>query len=250
MLLTGENDRMMKRPAKEKHLVTDHSLTITFPSEATALLLLSGDWTLDTVYQEWESVRRELEHHHSLQEIHLDGQALGLWDSNLLALLQSLGGFVAQRGIRLDLSNLPEGVQRLLTLSQAVPERAGAGRTERQASLLYRVGELTLGQWRDFLLLNAFVGELILSLGRLLSGRANFRRVDLFRFLQSAGPEALPIVTLIGLLVGAVLAFVGAVQLQMFGAEIYVANLVALGSVREMGAMMTAIIMAGRTGSA
>ncbi|MGD9164649.1 MAG: ABC transporter permease, partial [Chromatiales bacterium] len=74
--------------------------------------------------------------------------------------------------------------------------------------------------------------------------------IDLLRFLQSAGPEALPIVSLIGVLVGAVLAFVGAVQLQMFGAEIYVANLVGLGSVREMGAMMTAIIMAGRTGSA
>jgi phospholipid/cholesterol/gamma-HCH transport system permease protein len=87
-------------------------------------------------------------------------------------------------------------------------------------------------------------------MGRLLRGRASFRSVDLLRFLQSAGPEALPIVTLIGLLVGAVLAFVGAVQLQMFGAEIYVANLVGLGSVREMGAMMTAIIMAGRTGSA
>jgi phospholipid/cholesterol/gamma-HCH transport system permease protein len=98
--------------------------------------------------------------------------------------------------------------------------------------------------------INQFVGELVLSFARLLTGRASFRRIELLGFLQSAGPEALPIVTLIGLLVGAVLAFVGAVQLQMFGAEIYVANLVGLGSVREMGAMMTAIIMAGRTGSA
>lgn len=240
----------MKSPAKENHPVTDQSLTISYPSEDVALLVFSGDWTLDTAHQGWESVRHKLEHRQSLREIHLDGRALGQWDSKLLTLLQGLSGFVSQRDIRLDLTHLPEGVRRLLALSQAVPERAQGGHAEQPLSLLYRVGEFTLDQWRDLLQFNAFVGELFLSLGRLLRGRASFRGVDLLRFLQSAGPEALPIVTLIGLLVGAVLAFVGAVQLQMFGAEIYVANLVALGSVREMGAMMTAIIMAGRTGSA
>ncbi len=240
----------MKSPAKENHPVTDQSLTISYPSEDVALLVFSGDWTLDTAHQGWESVRHKLEHRQSLREIHLDGRALGQWDSKLLTLLQGLSGFVSQRDIRLDLTHLPEGVRRLLALSQAVPERAQSGHAEQPLSLLYRVGEFTLDQWRDLLQFNAFVGELFLSLGRLLRGRASFRGVDLLRFLQSAGPEALPIVTLIGLLVGAVLAFVGAVQLQMFGAEIYVANLVALGSVREMGAMMTAIIMAGRTGSA
>ncbi len=240
----------MKSPAKENHPVTDQSLTISYPSEDVALLVFSGDWTLDTAHQGWESVRHKLEHRQSLREIHLDGRALGQWDSKLLTLLQGLSGFVSQRDIRLDLTHLPEGVRRLLALSQAVPERAQSGHAEQPLSLLYRVGEFTLDQWRDLLQFNAFVGELFFSLGRLLRGRASFRGVDLLRFLQSAGPEALPIVTLIGLLVGAVLAFVGAVQLQMFGAEIYVANLVALGSVREMGAMMTAIIMAGRTGSA
>jgi phospholipid/cholesterol/gamma-HCH transport system permease protein len=60
----------------------------------------------------------------------------------------------------------------------------------------------------------------------------------------------LPIVSLISLLVGLILAFVGAIQLEMFGAQIYVANLVGIATAREMGAMMTAIIMAGRTGAA
>jgi phospholipid/cholesterol/gamma-HCH transport system permease protein len=230
--------------------VTDHPLKISYPSDDAALLALSGDWTIGTLHVEWETVCRELESRQSLREIRLDARALGDWDSKLLTLLQNLSDFVSQREIRLDLTNLPDGAQRLLSLSQAVPERAGARRRERRDSLLYRLGELTLDLWRETLRFNAFVGELILSMGRLLSGRASFRSVDLLRFLQSAGPEALPIVTLIGLLVGAVLAFVGAVQLQMFGAEIYVANLVGLGSVREMGAMMTAIIMAGRTGSA
>lgn len=230
--------------------MTDHALTISFPSDGAALLTLSGDWTIGTVQAAWEPLRRELEGRQPLREIRLDARALGAWDSRLLTLLQNLSGFAGAQAISLDLATLPDGARRLLALSQAVPERSGARRTDRRVSLLHHLGEATLDLWRELLRFNAFVGELTLSLGRLLRGRASFRGIDLLRFLQSAGPEAVPIVTLIGLLVGAVLAFVGAVQLQMFGAEIYVANLVGLGAVREMGAMMTAIIMAGRTGSA
>jgi phospholipid/cholesterol/gamma-HCH transport system permease protein len=89
----------------------------------------------------------------------------------------------------------------------------------------------------------------MLSLGRLVRGRARFRRVDLFLIVQACSAEALPIVTLISVLVGMILAFVGAVQLSRFGAQIYVADLVAIAMVREMGCIMTGIIMAGRTGS-
>ncbi|MCU7796034.1 MAG: ABC transporter permease [Candidatus Thiodiazotropha sp. (ex Semelilucina semeliformis)] len=230
--------------------VNAQSLKITYPSAGTALLVLNGDWTLDKAQLDWHVLQRDLESRDALREIRLESQALGEWDSRLLTLLQNLCDFVAEREISLDLSTLPDGATRLLNLSHAVPEREGAKRSQKRVSPLNRLGELTLNAWHELLTFNAFVGELILSFGRLLSGRASFRWIDLLRFLQSAGPEALPIVTLIGVLVGAVLAFVGAVQLQMFGAEIYVANLVGLGSVREMGAMMTAIIMAGRTGSA
>jgi len=83
-----------------------------------------------------------------------------------------------------------------------------------------------------------------------LGGRASFRRVDLFLFLQEAGSQALPIVSLISMLVGLILAFVGAIQLKTFGAQIYVADLVGIAMVRVMGAIMTGIIVAGRTGAA
>jgi phospholipid/cholesterol/gamma-HCH transport system permease protein len=96
----------------------------------------------------------------------------------------------------------------------------------------------------------AFTGEATLSLGRMLTGRARYRGVDLWLAVQETGANALPIVTLISVLVGMILAFVGAVQLREFGAGIYVADLVGLAMAREMGAMMTAIIMAGRTGAA
>ena len=85
---------------------------------------------------------------------------------------------------------------------------------------------------------------------RLFRMKVRFRAVDLFLLIQQCGAEALPIVTLISFLVGVILAFVGAVQLKQFGAQIYVADLVGIAMVREMGAMMTGIIMAGRTGAA
>jgi phospholipid/cholesterol/gamma-HCH transport system permease protein len=94
-----------------------------------------------------------------------------------------------------------------------------------------------------------FLGETVLAFGAFLRGRARFRGRDLFQAVESAGVGALGIVALINFLIGAVLAFVGAVQLQQFGATIYVASLVAIGVTRELGALMTGIVMAGRTGA-
>jgi phospholipid/cholesterol/gamma-HCH transport system permease protein len=96
----------------------------------------------------------------------------------------------------------------------------------------------------------SFIGEITLSLFALMRGKARFRWVDLWRNIQDCGPSALPIVTLISLLVGLILAFVGAIQLALFGAQIYIADLVGLGMTREMGGLMAAIIMSGRTGAA
>jgi phospholipid/cholesterol/gamma-HCH transport system permease protein len=83
-----------------------------------------------------------------------------------------------------------------------------------------------------------------------VTGRARYRRIDLATAIQDCGAKAFGIVSLISFLVGVILAFMGAVQLEQFGAAIYVADLVGIGMVRDMGAMMTAIIMAGRTGAA
>jgi phospholipid/cholesterol/gamma-HCH transport system permease protein len=95
-----------------------------------------------------------------------------------------------------------------------------------------------------------FLGEATVALAHAAVGRARFRRVDLMLNIQEAGASALGIVSLISFLIGLILAFVGAIQLRQFGAQIYIADLVAIGMAREMGAMMAAIIMAGRTGAA
>ena len=95
-----------------------------------------------------------------------------------------------------------------------------------------------------------FVGELALSVIRLIRGKAHIRMVEVMQIVQACSWQALPIVSLISLLVGLILAFMGAVQLRLFGAQIYVADLVGIGMAREMGAVMTGVIMAGRTGAA
>jgi phospholipid/cholesterol/gamma-HCH transport system permease protein len=116
--------------------------------------------------------------------------------------------------------------------------------------LLERIGLITLAMWRATPAMLRFLGEVTLSVGRLLRGTAQFRRSDLLLLIQDTGPNALPVVSLISFLVGLIVAYMGAVQLAQFGAQIYIANLVSLGMTREMGALMTGVIMAGRTGAA
>jgi phospholipid/cholesterol/gamma-HCH transport system permease protein len=130
-----------------------------------------------------------------------------------------------------------------------VPEKEGARAVGGEPSFLVRIGRWALESQAGARAAVAFVGEATLSFGRFLRGRANYRRRDLALVVEECGAHALPIVTLINFLVGLIIAFVGAVQLQKFGAGIYVADLVAIATVRELGCIMTGIIMAGRTGS-
>ena len=90
----------------------------------------------------------------------------------------------------------------------------------------------------------------MIAFGNLLRGKAQYRKSDLGLVLESCGGQALPIVSLICFLVGLILAFIGAIQLKLFGAQIYVADLVGIAMVRLMAAIMTGIVMAGRTGGA
>ncbi|NIN34768.1 MAG: ABC transporter permease [Gammaproteobacteria bacterium] len=149
-----------------------------------------------------------------------------------------------------DETGLPEGARRLVALAFAVKEREGARRGHDEKGLLDQVGEATLRTYEEQRNLLRFTGELMLSLSRYLRGKATYLRSDLVLYFQEAGAEALPIVSLISFLIGMIFAFVGVKQLSLFGAGIYTADLVAVAMVREMAAIMTAIIMAGRTGAA
>ncbi len=227
-------------PASLQMHVTDDVLTISF----------SGDWLLGHPLLSGAQVVEQARNQGPVKRVSLAGARLGRWDSGFLLVVRALSAWCRENQLALDAAAIPEGAAGLLHLASAVPERAGAQRGTARENFLTRVGKATLKAWKENEVSLAFLGEFTWSLGRFFRGRARFRRADLWFIIEQCGPQALGIVTTISVLVGAILAFVGAVQLSMFGAEIYVANLVGLGMVMEMGALMTGIILAGRTGAA
>jgi len=226
---------------------TDAPARIAVEGEAEGRTVrLAGDWRLGGAAPAVGDVGARLR---GARTVTFDARELGAWDSSLLSLLLRLDKACKAQGIAVDPAGLPEGVRGLLKLATAVPEQE-THRQERRAPFLERLGRLTLALWTDTLAIVTFLGEAVLLWGRFLTGRARYRRVDLTLNLQQAGAEGLPIVTVINFLIGLILAFVGALQLQKFDAAIYVADLVGIGMAREMAPLMTAIIMSGRTGAA
>jgi phospholipid/cholesterol/gamma-HCH transport system permease protein len=225
-------------------------LNVTTPTADTLLIKLSGEWKITEALPSPSEVWNTLKTSKTIQRITFDTKDLGGWDSGLLTFLIKI--FEASSKIKVEVvkEGLPEGVRRLINLATAVPERQGARKEAKKEAFLSMVGGKAVALYRSFLEILAFLGEASLAFMRLFRGKASFRRSDLSLLLQECGAQAVPIVSLISVLVGLILAFVGAIQLKLFGAQVYVADIVAIGMVRVMGAIMTGIIMAGRTGAA
>lgn len=224
-------------------------LTFTRADDGTLVIGLGGTWSLRDGVPSTDAVAEKLDAEHP-PHVAFDASELGEWDTSLVAFLHAVNVLCQERKIDAEREGLPSGAKRLLALAEAVPERSDAKRGEKPASFFARVGKATIEGVEGTVEMLAFLGESTRSFGRLVTGRAQFRWVDLWLVIQECGAEALPITTLISFMIGLILAFVGAVQLRQFGAEIYVADLVGIAMVREMGAVMTGVIMAGRTGAA
>ena len=213
------------------------------------ILHLSGDWLFQTGIPDIEPLLQKLPSLNP-QKIKFSCEKLGRWDTGLMTFLVGLIQNCHESNIDVIRSSLPDGVQKLLQLSFATPERRGERREILGQPILAKIGNVTIEMHLSWTAMLTFIGDVFVAFINFLRGKAHFRTSDLLFQIEAAGPSALFIVTLISVLVGMILAFVGAVQLRLFGAEIFIANLVGLGMAREMGAMMTAIIMAGRTGAA
>jgi len=217
-----------------------------------AELRLTGDWiACETGIRSAAEVARILDEADE-KTLRLDASSLGRWDSALIAflkMLRDLAGTGRTRPVEIDESGLPDAVRRLLALlSAGAPEAADTAVPH--PSLTTRVGEEYFDAWSITVGVAALVGETALRGAAALAGRTRTRAVDVRRCVREAGAGALGIVALVNGLVGAILAFVGAEELQRFGAGIYVADLVGIAMVREMAAIVTGIVMAGRTGGA
>ena len=213
------------------------------------VLELSGDWRRDGAAPEMQGETPDA------SPVRYVTDHLGDFDSILPAFLLSLlrSGKNPPPGtdpVKPSFDGLPANLQGLMQLALSIPEESDAHQTAKTHLDIKNLGEISISVWDSVLAVAEFVGQSVLALGRFVTGKARFRARDFWLVVQECGAQALPIVSLLSFLTGLILAFVGNVQLANFGASLYVADLVGIAMVREMGVVMTAIIMSGRTGAA
>ncbi len=213
-----------------------------------AVLLMQGDWVFSNTRTSSSTIEEQLKGK-GLKSLSVSAETLSNFDSSAISFLLKCYEFAKEQNIDFDMDSLPEAMSKLMLLATSVESKVDK-QEEKKANLVHRLGSHAINVVGNAKGQFEFIGELVLCFFRLLRGKASFSREDFMLIIQRAGIEALPIVTLISFLIGLILAFVGGVQLAMYGSEIYTADLVGLAMVREMGVIMVGIVMAGRTGAA
>jgi len=179
-----------------------------------------------------------------------EARELGHWDTSLLVFVVQLERMARAYSLPTSRDSLPEGLQRLVDMAFVVPPGAGAIGRESEDGFYVRLGKRVLDIPSRLADVLSFQGALALAFWRLLRGKSDMRLKDLLNAALECGLYALPIIMLTSTLFGMILAFMGAVQLSQFGAQIYVAGLVGIGMLRVMGPVLVGVIMSGRTGAA
>jgi phospholipid/cholesterol/gamma-HCH transport system permease protein len=236
---------------------TNSSTSTTAPevslgrSGQSLVLRLGGNWTVhNTRHREIDAVFSKLDREGPANALQVDMSDVGSWDTSLLVVVARAEDWCRKRNINFLRESLPANVASLVALSEEVQARQTGRETKKASSIFAVLGNKTIAAVEGAGSTLEFTGETVLSFGRILRRKAAFDWRLFWLTMQECSAQALPIVGMISFLTGLIFAFVGAVQLRQFGAGIYVANLVAVAMAREMGAIMTGIIMAGRTGAA
>ena len=231
-------------------LPSSYNLVVREQPPDTLVVKLSGDSREQSKSLDTGVAREALDRANGARVLSFESDGVIGWDSRFVAFIRKCAELCRTRDIAFRDEGLPEGVRRLLVLAQAVPERTDARHESVKPQLLQKLGERAMQGGRGAVEMFTFLGDNLVALVNLFRRRAQFRWSDAFLAMQECGPQALGIVAMINFLVGLILAFVGAIELKRFGASIYVADLVGIATVREMGCIMTGIILSGRTGAA
>ena len=232
-------------------MASDHSRFLNVQVENDVLhVLVSGAWTLDVAIALNDEMRK----------LGARQTAAVSLDASRLTALDSAGAWVLGRTMRalaaggsdIRVTEMRDDYRALLDKTEITdPDFPLSGeRASLLVSLLGRTGASVVSSLSIGKELLGFFGLTIVTLGRILVGRTRLRWISLLRQIEAVGFDALPIVGLLCFLVGVVLAYMGALQLQRFGASILTVNLVGVSVLREIGVLLTAIIVAGRSGSA
>lgn len=205
---------------------------------------IGGTWRITQPHPSWRQVIGDA----APKSVKVVLAAVDRWDSALLLFLFDAARWCRTRGAALDTAELPASLRTLLDQLAAAEVKETA--VDRRTGFVRAVGLATVNVIRAIREISHFVGECTISALHLLKFPRRFRWRDCLFEMQQCGAMSLPIVGLISFLVGVTLAYTGAIILRQYGGDIYVADLVSLSMVREMGAMMTAVVLAGRTGAA
>ncbi|HVU35418.1 MAG TPA: ABC transporter permease [Opitutaceae bacterium] len=223
----------------------------TLPARADAqpegdglAIVIGGVWLVTESRPSWEELVRQA----NPRRVTVRVADLERWDTSLLLFLFDLRAWCIREGRACELDALPPKIQALL--EQMATSHETSAPFDRAEGFLNAVGAATLGTWRNAREIFHFVGETVLSAVRVATRPDKFRWRDWLYEMQQCGAMALPIVSLISFLVGVTLAYTGAIVLRQYGGDIYIADLIGLSMVRETGAVMTAVVLAGRTGAA
>lgn len=236
---------------KQKELnMSSGKISFDYSSPKTLRLKLSGDWQISAGHPAAAEVTAQLAAHGELENITFDVSDTFIWDSGLVSFLIQLSRECRRRNIHLTADGLPQKAGQLFMLASSAMNSAARPHTTSREPFFGMVGGRTLQIYSGMHSLFDFIGEIALASGRLLRGKSCFRRDEFVYIMQRCGVDALLLVSLISILVGMIFSFVGAIQLTVFGAQIYVAHIVGIAMVRVMGAVMAGILMAGRTGAA
>jgi phospholipid/cholesterol/gamma-HCH transport system permease protein len=211
----------------------------------TLTVQVEGDWRITAPHPDWTDLIGD----RLPRRVVLSGAELGAWDSSLALFVSAARRWSEANSIALELEALPAEALRLAALLVEEPP-APATQPLGLPNLPTAIGTETVRLWRETKDLAQLVGECAFSIGRFFRGHAQFRWRDCFAEMQQCGAMALPIVGLISFLVGVTLAYTGSLVVRQYGGDIWIADMVGLAVVREMGPMMAAIVLAGRTGAA
>ena len=219
--------------------------------EGTLTLQLEGWLDNQSIPAAWASSLQAVCRHPQgrLTRVVIDAAQVRYCDGAGIAMLVDLRRAAGQRSAAFDLRGLAGDYQQLL--DQFEPDDFPRQKRPRPepAHLPEEVGRAAANLWSDTRTLIAFIGELGAALAAAAAHPRAIRWRDALLAAESTGVNALPIVALISFLIGLIMAFQSAIPMRQFGAEIFVADLVSLSMLRELGPLMTAILMAGRSGS-
>jgi len=226
----------------------EEKLGFDFSVANTLSLKAGGDWRISAGIPSLTEITSQFNIHPEINQVTFELSKEIVWDSVFISLLLALYRDCQHRKIGFSIETLPKEIQKLLNLALKVREKTILPKATEE-TFTEKIGTKVLEAKEGLFSLFDFLGDLAIAFFRLITGKAYFRTDEFFLILQRCGANALGLVSLISLLVGMILAFIGAIQLKMFGAQIFIADIVGIAMVRVMGAVMTGVLLSGRTGA-